>query len=269
MKLPLSIRAKRRNGFTLIELLVVISIISVLISMLLPTLSSSRTVAMKVKCAGNLRQITSGHLAYALENRGWFPTAYAVTQAGITPSITGRNPLEAGYWGADARLFLCPDSKFVGTNIGYAPARWWGGLNMLITSYRFSASSNVSTQSWMWYGAHPGAPGLQTTRIDDRVSVNIPREDFAGRVMSDPVYPANRRYVHPPDMMPMVMDGRNNASTLWFVYTSLGAMTNNHTTLNGINVTFVDGHAQWGDQATHQNRTNIGYAGGESGWMRW
>tara|TARA_B100000941_G_C28411402_1_gene503660 strand:- start:18 stop:797 length:780 start_codon:yes stop_codon:yes gene_type:complete len=61
------------NGFTLIELLVVISIISLLISILLPALGAARESARAIKCSGNLRQIGVAEIAYTSEFGDYLP----------------------------------------------------------------------------------------------------------------------------------------------------------------------------------------------------
>jgi len=57
-----------RRGFTLIELLVVISIISMLMSIMLPGLSNAREMGRRVVCQSNMRSLTIAWFQYSLEN---------------------------------------------------------------------------------------------------------------------------------------------------------------------------------------------------------
>lgn len=59
---------KPLHGFTLIELLVVMSIMSLLMSILLPGLNQAREQANRVVCASNLRQLTLAWTMYAVNN---------------------------------------------------------------------------------------------------------------------------------------------------------------------------------------------------------
>ena len=64
------------KGFTLIELLVVIAIIALLVSILLPSLSSARKQAQAAACMANLDQINVAVRMYQDEYKGWFPQSY-------------------------------------------------------------------------------------------------------------------------------------------------------------------------------------------------
>ncbi len=67
-------RRRSGAGFTLIELLVVISIISVLIGILLPSLGSARESARSLNCTTNLRNLALANFMYANDEKGWFPS---------------------------------------------------------------------------------------------------------------------------------------------------------------------------------------------------
>lgn len=108
--------SKLRQGFTLIELLVVISIIALLVSLLLPALTSARQAAKQLVCTNLLRTYAAAGSTYMVDFDGATPAAQrdALRGGGLS------NPPYSNYWAsvlmrhqylgspAQVREMLCP-----------------------------------------------------------------------------------------------------------------------------------------------------------------
>jgi prepilin-type processing-associated H-X9-DG protein/prepilin-type N-terminal cleavage/methylation domain-containing protein len=66
-------RRRPRRAFTLVEILTAVGVISVLIAMLLPSLSSARAHANRAACMSNMRQLAVAFTLYLNDNGGRFP----------------------------------------------------------------------------------------------------------------------------------------------------------------------------------------------------
>ncbi len=72
---PKNARKLLQQGFTLIELLVVIAIIALLLSIIMPSLEKARSMALRVKCGHNLKQIHLTMCMYLDSNDDVYPCA--------------------------------------------------------------------------------------------------------------------------------------------------------------------------------------------------
>jgi prepilin-type N-terminal cleavage/methylation domain-containing protein/prepilin-type processing-associated H-X9-DG protein len=94
------------RGFTLVELLVVIGIIALLISILLPSLSSARRQARTVQCAAAMRQFGMANAMYTGENKGWCVPIRTATNSNGNPAYYGTLAYIPWYMNAGLRKSL-------------------------------------------------------------------------------------------------------------------------------------------------------------------
>lgn len=154
-------QSRKKIAFTLIELLVVISIISMLMAILLPSLGRAREQARRTACMANLRSIGQGIYLYAHDNDGrlvpgdwrvsWDVWGQVVEypQGSRVPRVLESRQVNLGHLLAsnilpvpnnDDHVFFCPSSKAPDGSQCYEGFRQAWGRDDLITpiSYMFN-----------------------------------------------------------------------------------------------------------------------------------
>ncbi len=111
------------RGFTLIELLVVISIISLLISILLPALGAARSSARAIQCGSNMRGIGIVLASYCDDYNNFYPTNRIPNNTITWQEYLGGRYLNMGTswldWKAGDRphgVMACPSSDLLMNN---------------------------------------------------------------------------------------------------------------------------------------------------------
>ena len=116
-------RGSWRGGFTLIELLVVISIMSLLISILLPSFQRAREDARRTICVSNLKHIGTGLYSYSVDHEDYGPPVMERLNTEAPRSLISMPAWRSGpgktvnhgkLWPEylrDPRVFACPSQK--------------------------------------------------------------------------------------------------------------------------------------------------------------
>lgn len=146
-----------RRAFTLIELLVVISLITLLISLLLPALGKSREATESAICGSHMRQCGVAAQSYTDDNISKFPSAFnwvlhvTCWHDWHQPERITQGLMYQKSYITDANLFLCP--SFVRTyQAGLrAPAHCNEPLETLKPAYSYSMNASIGWQGWAGY----------------------------------------------------------------------------------------------------------------------
>ena len=143
-----STSGRARIGFTLIELLVVIAIISLLVSILLPSLNRAKELAKQVVCASNLKSIglalgmyTSEWGVFPIGNHGVELVDGELKLVGVIPlaTLSGPAPAHPIYTGTSLRAYIDVLNVFICPSHTDEDKGWWGVLTGM-TSYAYNGA---------------------------------------------------------------------------------------------------------------------------------
>jgi|GEM_PF-2674273 len=112
---------RQQRAFTLVELLVVISIITLLISILLPSLRRARDAAQGVQCLNQVKQVGLKMMIYCNDNKDQFPFPL-IRHSGNT-NLGADRTRQWGSWGRylvdreeNPNYFYCPKDPLTPEN---------------------------------------------------------------------------------------------------------------------------------------------------------
>jgi len=269
--IPLCIQIQTRrmssrhiNSFTIIELLAVVAIMAILTAILLPALQRAKDTARQIACANNLKQIAVVGLMYAGDADGWgFPriawgtvnqldNAKSWVDDYLPASVT-----EDGTY-VIKPVFRCPGmAPHNGST--YRPGYLRG--TTLLTSYffHFGTGTRVFTDNNSYYGNIMYDKSTQALP-----KINAPRLQLLGRTDPAPWLwgPYCPVYVPNASEQPMAEDAYDSVDGYWVGADNGYSAPNNHFSLRGHNVLYLDGHVLWqgGDaRRRHQDYYNTFY----------
>jgi prepilin-type N-terminal cleavage/methylation domain-containing protein/prepilin-type processing-associated H-X9-DG protein len=263
--------SRRRTGFTLIELLVVVAIISLLISILLPSLGAARNQGKSAKCLANLHSIGGGFAVYSADfSQNILPYAW-VDPGNIYNGVTPNGPYgfstsywfpEMAEWGyltqgnnisansVDATngvanitktpkssIFMCP------SGLDRADATWQGPNTIVANSYnaQFDTKGRLYQCNYLMSGLDPGIGSTPMPSYINDPAPNLSSMYPARYVIpSDNIGYAKEMMVEQPSAVGLMTDG-----FCIITYDSFASISTRHGNdgNSAANWLFMDGHA--------------------------
>ena len=166
----------RPRAFTLVELLVVVSIITLLVSLLLPSLKGAREQAKRVKCQSNMRQVNTALLTYVTDYDA-FPVSYSKYSSGClcgwcTWSYGGWMGTNREHWGEPGvgcfRIPACkrPLTVYMNKNVS-PPVDVGTHQEELVGQPVFKCPSDRISAQWQWSAYGKGTASDAYSAYDD------------------------------------------------------------------------------------------------------
>ena len=232
-----SFKGQVAKGFTLVEMMTVLGIISILILLLVPTLSSTRERARQTSCRGNLHQLIIGASMYAHDDiRGNYSDSIGDSQDVLAFLHPGYVP--------NTKVFICPST------------RNWIRDDLIVTNPMTGRREIFDLTGHAGNTANPGSSyelfGFMNSTAD---TPNFTTIDVMGQQRR---IPGIKKTLASVNGYPHFYDSFGlkgmvaGPSRIWLILDGDGpAVPNNYPDIRdnhrdkGINVAFCDGHVEW------------------------